>query len=373
LRKVTCSGILVVDLIAAELPRVSPPGGITFTHRDIESHIGGHAANVSADLMRLGMKPGEVGCLGAVGHDPFADFLERTLTGHRVRVTLQRTDKAGTAVDLILVVRGEDRRYHVGVGALSYFDPEFVIEAVRREPPALFYSGGAGLMIKYDQSLAHVLRQVKKLGCLTFVDPVMPYHKSWLYLKKALRWTDIFHCNDVEALSLTEKAGLDAAIEALLASGPKLVLVSRGHKGLIAATPELRLSMGAFRVKTLDPTGAGDAFCAGFIRRVVSKLPAVPKAGGWHGASPCPPEATGTPLLTGEARGRTGTPHDRTRSRLDWSADELTDALLEAEASGAACVTGIGTTTAVCRDKVDELMAAQQAAVQKTIKAETVR
>ena len=335
--KVSCAGILVADLIAADLPRVSGPGEITFTRRPIETHIGGHAANVSADLMRLGMKPGEVECLGAVGNDPFADFFERTLTGHHVTVRLQRTAQARTSVDLILVVKGEDRRYHVDVGANSYLDPDFVVRAVRRQKPPLFYSGGTGLMARFDRSLASVLRQVKQLGCLTFVDPVMPYNKSWGYLRKALKWTDIFHCNDIEALSLTEKADLAQAIDALLAWGPELVLVSRGAGGLIAATPGLRLTMGAFCVKTLDPTGAGDAFCAGFIRRFVRRLRA------------------------GRPRG------------LELSADDLADTLLEAEASGAACVTGIGTTAAVERAAVDRLLASQRARVERTITLATVR
>jgi fructokinase len=337
LSKVTCAGILVADLIAADLPRVSGPGEITFTRRAIETHIGGHAANVSADLMRLGMKPGEVICLGAVGNDPFADFFERTLAEDRVETRLQRTSKARTSVDLILVVKGEDRRYHVGVGANSVFDPGFVVRSVRQERPALFYSGGTGLMARYDRSLAPVLREVKGLGCLTFVDPVMPHNKSWGYLQKALRWTDIFHCNDVEALSLAGKRDLEAALDALMGAGPELVLVSRGAAGLLAATPGRRLTMGAFRVKTLDPTGAGDAFCAGFIRRAVRKLEAE-RAGG-----------------------------------LEWTDEELADALLGAEAAGAACVTGIGTTSAVCREKVESLLAAQRASVRKTIKIETPR
>lgn len=337
MRKVTCAGILVADLIAADLPRVSGPGEITFTRRAIETHIGGHAANVSADLMRLGMKPGEVGCLGAVGNDPFADFFERTLSEHRIAVSLQRTSRARTSVDLILVVKGEDRRYHVDVGANSHFDPEFVVRSVRKEKPALFYSGGTGLMARFDQSLASVLRRVKGLGCITFVDPVMPYNKSWSYLKKALRWTDIFHCNDVEALSLTGKADLASAIDALMGSGPELVLVSQGATGLIAATPKLRLAAGAFRVRTLDPTGAGDAFCAGFIRKTVLGLQA-----------------------------------DRP-NKLDWSDEELVDILLEAQAAGAACVTGIGTTSAVTRAKVDSLLAAQRAKVKRTLTLERIR
>ena len=335
MRKVTCAGILVADLIAADLPRVSPPGGITFTRRDIEIHIGGHAANVSADLMRLGMKPGEVGCVGAVGTDPFADFFERTLSAEGVEVNLQRTTRARTSVDLILVVKGEDRRYHVGVGALSYFDPDFAIWAVKEDRPAVFYAGGVGLAEKFDHGLADVLREVKRLGCLTFVDPVMPYNKTWHFLRKALRWTDIFHCNDVEALSLTRQKDLPAAVDSLLDSGPELVLVSRGSKGLTAATRGRRLSLGGFKVRALDPTGAGDAFCAGFIRRTVMKL------------------------------------KSRRVSGLEWTDDELTDSLLEAEASGAACVTGIGTTSAVSRAKVDRLLAAQKDEVMKTVRLES--
>jgi len=335
MKRVTCAGILVADLIAADLPRVSPPGGITFTRRAIEAHLGGHAANVSADLMRLGMKPGEVSCVGGVGNDPFADFFEKALAGEGVELNLQRTNRARTSVDLILVVTGEDRRYHVGVGASYYFSPDFVVRAVRQDRPAVFYAGGVGLMEKFDHGLADVLREVKRLGCLTFVDPVMPYNKTWHFLRKALRWTDIFHCNDVEALSLTRKTDLTSAVELLLDSGPELVLVSRGSKGLTAATPGRRLSMGGFRVRTLDPTGAGDAFCAGFIRRTVLKL------------------------------------KSRRASGLDWTDDELADALLDAEASGAACVTGIGTTSAVSRGKVDRLLAAQKADVMKTVRIES--
>ena len=244
---------LAADLIAAELPRVSPPGGITFTHRDIEAHIGGHAANVSADLMRLGLKPGEVGCVGAVGNDPFADFFERTLSADGVELNLQRTTRARTSVDLILVVKGEDRRYHVGVGALSYLDPDFVIWAVKEDRPAVFYAGGVGLADKFDHGLADVLREVKRLGCQTFVDPVMPYNKTWHFLRKALRWTDIFHCNDVEALSLTRQKDLPAAVDALLDKDGQTTetLPGSGHRGWLRLPAD---SVGAFVVKAYAGT-----------------------------------------------------------------------------------------------------------------------
>jgi sugar/nucleoside kinase (ribokinase family) len=332
MRKVTCAGILVADLIAAELPKVSQPGEITFTRRPIETHVGGHAANVSVDLMRLGMRPGEVNCLGAVGNDLFGHFFEQTLTRHRVSVSLQRTSEARTSVDLILVVEGEDRRYHCDVGANDELDPDFVLRAARREPPWLFNAGGAGLMAKVDRNLARVLREVKKLGSVTFLSPVMPHGRNWDFLRKALPWIDVFHCNDLEATSLTGQKDRLRAIKTLMAWGPRIVLVSRGAEGVTAAGRNRLLTMKGFRVRTLDPTGAGDAFCAGFIRSAVRIF-----------------EAAGA------------------RS-LDWDDETLAKILLEAQAAGAACVTGIGTTSAVTRTAVNRLKAAQGDRVRRTLR-----
>jgi sugar/nucleoside kinase (ribokinase family) len=334
MKKVTCAGILVADLIAADLPRVSPPGDITFAPRGIGVHIGGHAANVSADLIGLGMKAGEVSCLGAVGEDLFGSFFEQALAGRGVSTRLQRTLEALTSVDLILVVKEEDRRYHCHMGANSFFDPDFVLRSVRREPPLLFYAGGAGLMARFDRHLAYVLKEVKKLGCMTFVDPVRPHDGSWDFLREALEWTDIFHCNDLEAQTLTEEARLRKSIRVLLGSGPNIVLVSRGKDGVTAARRGRLLTLGGFKVKTLDPTGAGDAFCAGFIRQTVDKF----------GKS-----AAGD---------------------LDWEDEDLAVALLLAEAAGAACVTGIGTTSAVTGQNVRRLIAAQGARVRKSLQIE---
>ncbi len=334
MNKVTCAGILVADLIAADLPRVSPPGDITFTPRGIGIHIGGHAANVSADLMGLGMKRGEVNCIGAVGKDIFGSFFEQALARSRVTTRLQWTSGALTSVDLILVVKGEDRRYHCHMGANSLLDPDFVLRSVRRDPPLVFYAGGAGLMSGFDRHLARVLKEVKKLGPVTFVDPVRPHDGSWDFLRQALKWTDIFHCNDLEAKSLTEQAELKDAVRSLLRSGPKIVLVSQGKDGVTAAVSGRLVSLAAFRVETLDPTGAGDAFCAGFIRQAVKKFV------------------------------RSGS------RRLDWRDSDLAEALLEAEAAGAACVTGIGTTSAVTAGNVRRLVAAQGAEVLKSLKIE---
>jgi len=48
--------------------------------------------------------------------------------------------------------------------------------------------------------------------------------------------------------------------------------------------------------------------------------------------------------------------------------DELVGVLVEGEAAGAACVTAVGTTSAVTRRNVDRLLDAQGSKVRKSVK-----
>lgn len=317
---VTCSGILVADIIAADLPKVSEPGELIFTEREIELHIGGHSGNVSIDLIKLGLNLGEVSCVGAVGEDFFGDFIEGILKDHGIKTHLQRVKDAGTSKDLVLVVRGEDRRFHVYVGANWHLSLEYVKSVLTEEKPLVSYLGGVGLLGEFDEKLAEVLQLAKKYQCLTFVDPVTPYKREWEIIIPALRWTDIFHCNDVEAYYLTGEKNPKRAAKKIVKYGAKFVVVSLGERGLIAETQDTSFTMPAFKVPVIDPTGAGDAFCAGFIQSLVEI------------SSHEPSEIS------------------------EFESEDLTRILLKGEAAGAACVTMVGTTTAVTKTNVDKLL-----------------
>jgi len=320
---VTCAGILVVDLIAANLPKVSEPGELTFAPNGIEVHTGGHPGNVSIDLRKLGLKQGEVSCIAAVGEDIFGDFLQSVLKQHDIITHLQRVHGVATSKNLILVVKGEDRRFHHDNGTNWFLSPEYVLPIVEKEEPLIFYVGGGGLLGEFDEQLPEVLQRAKKNGCLTFTDPVKPYKGGWDFIIPALRWTDIFHCNNDEAESITGKANSKEAAKVLVDKGASLVIISLGERGLIAKTKECLYEMPAFKVPVVDPSGAGDALCAGII----------------HG------------LL------RRG---DYKRCYLsDLSAEELANILLEGEAAGAACVTMVGTTTGVTEENVNRILREQ--------------
>ena len=327
----TCAGILVADVILADLPRVCHPGEVLFAPRGISLHIGGHAANVPIDLIKLGLKRDEVSTVGAVGKDPYGDFIMSILTEHGFPFHIRRIGEAGTAKSVILVVKGEDRRVYHDVGANYFLDPDYVKAILREERPLIFYVGATGLLGNFDEELFDVLKEAKAQNCLTFVDPVTPYQHGWEHLLKALELVDIFHCNNFEASCMTGISDLRGSLRSISEKGTKLAIISMGEKGLVATTEEMIFEMPAFEVPVVDPTGAGDAFCAGIIQALIKMMA------------------------------------DKSPDISKLSASDVVDILLHGEAAGAACVTNVGTTTSVTAQKVNELMRQQGLEIRKHV------
>jgi sugar/nucleoside kinase (ribokinase family) len=139
----------------------------------------------------------------------------------------------------------------------------------------------------------------------------------------------MFHCNADEAASITGERDPGRAAAAIRRLGAKAVFVTMGGEGLIASVPGAVIRMPAFAVRVTDPTGAGDAFSAGLILKL-------------HGA-----------LKKG-------------RSLEHITPEEWLKILVHASACGAVCVTGVGTTTAVDKAKVEALLSRQGSALARS-------
>ncbi|MGB8958191.1 MAG: carbohydrate kinase family protein [Candidatus Aminicenantales bacterium] len=314
------SGIAVVDLIGSGLERVARPGELAFC--SVRPSIGGHACNVSSDLVRLGFPKDRLTVVLPTGRDLFGEFLAGRLGEQGIRVERVLACKAPTSLDLILVARGEDRRYHADPGANIEMTAAPVLRLLERDRPLVYYAGGVGCLGRFDQDLAAVLRRAGRLGALTVVDVVSPYGKSWDFLRAALPWTDVFHCNGDEAASLVGARDPVRAAAAIRGLGAKNVLVTLGGKGCVAAVAGRVLRLPAFKVSGVDPTGAGDAFSAGVMLKIHRIL-------------------------------------SRGRAAGDLTPADWRDILIYASACGAVCATGVGTTTAVDSGKVEALVKRQ--------------
>jgi sugar/nucleoside kinase (ribokinase family) len=200
--------------------------------------------------------------------------------------------------------------------------PGHVLRIIEEARPRAFYQGTVGGMRLIDRSLDEVLDKARGLGCVNAVDVVMPHERGWRRLEEALPLADVFHCNDREGAALTGEDDPLVASERILHKSVGLCLITMGPRGLVAANGETRLRMPAFKVDAMDPTGAGDAFCASVIGAIL----------------------------------------DSGMDREDLAhapRNALRNILLDGAAARAACVSAPGATTAVSREAVDGLIAEQ--------------
>jgi len=85
-------------------------------------------------------------------------------------------------------------------------------------------------------------------------------------LVEVLGRVDILIINDEEAVQLSGEGSVLDAAHAVLAMGPKYVVVKRGEYGAVLFGRDLTLYVPAVMLRgVVDPTGAGDTFAGGFV------------------------------------------------------------------------------------------------------------
>ena len=140
---------------------------------------------------------------------------------------------------------------------------------------------------------------------------------GWTYLKAAARNINILHANQLEASNLTTQNEPIQAARTLNQMGIKLAVVSDGQKGVIASTENHIITMPSYTVSQRDPTGAGDALCAGMINYIY---------------------------------------RNKLKSEHIIDPETIINILLMGQAAGAACVTGLGATTNVTKENLETIL-----------------
>ncbi|MFH0850933.1 MAG: carbohydrate kinase family protein [Candidatus Bathyarchaeota archaeon] len=327
--RVLCSGSYLADILVPGLPRIGPPGSLTYAPRGIHLSPGGHSANVALDLAQLGQ--GDIHSTGCLGNDAMGEYVTRELVRGGVQAYPQVAEGVPTAKNVALIVEGEDRRFIAELTANTLLEPRHVMGLVERLRPDVLYQGTVGGLRYIDAQLSAVLGHARSHGAATLVDAIPPTG-GWGHMEEAYPYMDVLHLNLQEARQLTGQEHLGRVLDLLAENHVPLAVVSDGERGLYAVTDSSRLKMPAFKVKAVDQTGAGDALCAGIIDSLDR-----------HGLNP---------LKLGEA-----------------PMDALTRVLMEAQAAGAACVTGIGAATNVNREITEALIRDQGEAVLAAVEA----
>ncbi len=249
-----------------------PKGSMTLVDKELSNFIhietsglkkvmasGGSAANTIHGLAHLGIS---AAFLGKTGGDEMGLFFKRDMETNGIRPILfpSLTD-TGRAV--ALVSRNSERTFATYLGA--------AIEMSEADLSSDIFNGFdyfyiEGYLINNRKLIDKALRLAKKSKlkiCLDLASyNIVEQYKEPL-LEEIRRYVDVVFANEEEALALT---GLEPekALEEL-AEITEIAVVKTGSNGSLVRSGKISHHIPALNVNSIDTTGAGDLYAAGFL------------------------------------------------------------------------------------------------------------
>ncbi len=237
-----------------------PAPGETVLGSGFQMIPGGKGANQACAAGRLGGPEMLVTMVGRVGMDVFADHLKASLAAAGVDVAYVHGSRSQpTGVALIWVDRNGQNSIIVASGAnhaMESSETESLRGAFRGADFALFQLETPLPVVAAALQLAH------EEGARTILDPA----PAQLLAAELMSRVDILTPNESEALLLLGRDSSSAIIDAaqvsraLLALGPKAVLLKLGDRGCYYDDGVNAIHVPAFAVNPVDTTAAGDTF-----------------------------------------------------------------------------------------------------------------
>lgn len=255
--RIICFGDVIDDVVAV------PEGAIrddTDTPAAIRMMPGGSAANTAAWLGSLGAEVDFVGIVAA------ADVARHSaaLIGVTAHIAGHATLPTGT---IVVVVQGQSRTMLTQRGANCALDPADATAALLASAGVLHITGHVLLNDAGADGISRLIARARAAGVAVSVDPgsagfIADYGVDAFLA--AIAGASILFPSLEEGSLLTGLAAPEA-IAAKLAESFEVVALTLGIDGVIVASGDTVEKVVASHASVVDPTGAGDAFAAGFL------------------------------------------------------------------------------------------------------------
>jgi len=217
--------------------------------------------------------------IGTVGKDAFGDCIMRRLNLDGVNTSLvDVNDNYSTAVAFVSYSKGGSRKflYHIKDAAAGEIK---MPDLDKLRDVKIFHVMGCSLMIseKVRDIINKTAKYVKDNGGLISFDPnirveLLKDEKLEDVIGNILEMTDILIPGENEMIEITKKTILEEAVEWLLSKKISVIAIKRGKHGARLIGDNIDVSVKPFSIKEVDPTGAGDAFDAGFLSGYIEGL-----------------------------------------------------------------------------------------------------
>lgn len=268
----------------------------------VVEHPGGSAANVALGLGRLGVR---TELLTHVADDDRSRRLVEHLEASSVRV-LPESRSAARASTAVATIGAS--------GAAEYvFDVSWALpDALPKATAPVLHIGPFPAFLSPLDRLDELIGAVSARE-VTFdpnIRPALlgPAETVVPRFEEIARRATVVKLSDEDAAWLYPGVAPDALLDRLLGWGAALAIVTRGADGLLLATADHRLAVGAVPITVVDTIGAGDTVMASTIRSVVALGSAGLSAEQLHG-------------LADDARAAAAVTASRAGADLPWAAE----------------------------------------------------
>ncbi|OGD58148.1 hypothetical protein A3I57_02035 [Candidatus Beckwithbacteria bacterium RIFCSPLOWO2_02_FULL_47_23] len=213
---------------------------------------GGGATNTAVGFERLGLQTAAVCC---VGRDDWGLFIRKELRREGVSPLYIQQVEAPTSYSTILVAPDGGRTALVYRGASNELAGGKV-EWDKLDPNWFYVSSLGGNF----NLLSMIIRQAQKQKIKVALNPGSQEIRAREKLRQFLPHVEILLLNRQEAEALGK------------ISGPKIIAVTEGRKGASLTAGKKTIKAAAVKVKTVEETGAGDAFGSAFVAGIINGL-----------------------------------------------------------------------------------------------------
>lgn len=278
MKRVVCFGSAIVDLMVKSkdfrvMKSHQVTGGVALCEvyggktevDEIKMAIGGAGTNVAVGLKRLGI---ESACVVRIGDDMFGSEVLNNLKKEGVETSLVQIQEGGdTGMSVVLVASDGGRSILTKRGVSKEIkSAEVDWEKIKNVDWIQISSLGGNVELLEDIVAWANLNQIK-VG----LNPGKQELDQRDRLKKLLPKIELLIINSLEVTSLIghELDQVKEATKKMLDLGVKMVVVTDGKNGAGVGLSDRWIWSKAFRVRSLDDTGAGDAFCSGMVAGIL--------------------------------------------------------------------------------------------------------
>ncbi|MCX6811812.1 MAG: carbohydrate kinase family protein [Candidatus Berkelbacteria bacterium] len=236
---------------------------------ELKHFCGGSALNVSFGLKKFGLEPAIISTLG---EDSEGGRVLETLGSGGIDTSLIiKSGDFSTKAAFILNTPEGDRTilvYH-GKGVLA----SDLVDWDKIEEGAMIYLGP---LPENTQEFIDKVLEIKEKKNLSLVVNPGAIQISWPAPenKKVIEKADLYVLNKDEAMTIFPTIeGEKELLQKFIETGAKKIIITKGEEGSIASDGENFFKLGIVHVKTLDMTGAGDAFLSAVVGSIARDMP----------------------------------------------------------------------------------------------------